>query len=112
MFLGKIVGNVWSTVKWTELEGLRLLMVKPYHLDQLQDSKPLTKTLEDIVIAADVLGACIGEDVLIAYGHAARAGIQELTGDELPSIPIDAAVVAIVDNYRVHAKIVLSEPLE
>ena len=35
MFLGKVIGTVWSTVKWPEVEGLKLLLVRPYSLTDL-----------------------------------------------------------------------------
>ncbi len=33
MFLGKVVGTVWSTKKTPDLEGVRFLIVHPYDLD-------------------------------------------------------------------------------
>jgi len=102
MFLGKVMGYVWSTVKWPQLEGVRLVMVKPYHYQELAGVGDGPES--DAVVAADVLGAGPGEDVVVAYGHAARVGIEEaLPPDELPHFPIDAAVVAIVDNFYVKA---------
>ena len=57
----------------------------------------------DGVVCADVLGAGVGEDVVIAYGHAARVAVSELLPDGAkPSVPIDAAVVAIVDRWAVN----------
>lgn len=102
MFLGRVVGNVWASVKWQQLEGLRFLLVRPYHYAELNPDSPVRKRCTDAVVAADVLGACIGEDVIIAYGHAARAGIEELLQQgEMPSHPVDAAIVAIVDKFHV-----------
>jgi microcompartment protein CcmK/EutM len=96
-------------VKWDGLHGLRLLLVRPYHLDDLVRAEGRTaddgvppKGLHDGVVVADVLGAGPGEDVVIAYGHAARVGIEpELKAGEAPHFPIDAAVVAIVDRFQV-----------
>jgi ethanolamine utilization protein EutN len=34
MFLGKVVGTVWSTKKSPDLEGVRFLIVHPYDLDK------------------------------------------------------------------------------
>ena len=42
-----------------------------------------------------------GEDVIIAYGHAARAGLEELDPGGLARHPVDAAIVAIVDRFDV-----------
>ncbi len=102
MFLAKVIGTVWSSVKWDELGGIKLLLVRPYSLADL-GGKPAEKAPDhDGVVCADVLGAGEGEDVVIAYGHAARVAISEMLPDGAkPNVPIDAAVVAIVDRYAV-----------
>jgi ethanolamine utilization protein EutN len=105
MFMGRVVGTVWSTVKWEDLQGLKFLVVRPYHLAELAPDmvrKPTPFTMYDGVVVADVLGAGVGEDVIVAYGHSARVAVEpELAKGALPSRPIDAAVVAIVDRYHV-----------
>jgi ethanolamine utilization protein EutN len=105
MFMGRVVGTVWSTVKWEELEGLKFLVVRPYHVADLAPElmqRPTPFTMYDGVVAADVLGAGVGEDVIVAYGHSARVAVEpELADGKLPGRPIDAAVVAIVDHYQV-----------
>lgn len=87
MFLGKVVGTVWSTKKTPDLEGVRFLIVHPYDLDK--------EPTKNIVVVADRLGAGIGEIVMCAYGKAARTAIgnQEMS--------IEAAVVAIVDRMDI-----------
>lgn len=102
MFVGRVIGSVWASVKWPELEGLKLLSVQPYHLSELVgDGRPST-ACNDLVICADVIGAGVGEDVVIAYGHAARVALEEALGEgQPPNIPVDAAVVAIVDHFEV-----------
>jgi ethanolamine utilization protein EutN len=88
MFLGKVVGTVWSTKKTPDLEGVRFLIVHPYDLDK--------EPTKNIVVVADRLGAGIGEIVMCAYGKAARSAIgnQEMS--------IEAAVVGIVDRMDLH----------
>ena len=66
MLIGTVVGNVWSTVKDPTLEGVRFLVVQPFTLEG--------ETAETIV-AADPLGAGIGERVLVVFGRAARHAI-------------------------------------
>ena len=101
MFLGRVIGNLWATKKWPELSGLKLLVVRPHTLAELADV-PGSSRCDDAVIAADLLGACVGEDVVLAYGHAARAALEELDpGGGLARHPVDAAVVAIVDRFEV-----------
>jgi ethanolamine utilization protein EutN len=103
MFMARVVGTVWSTVKWDDLEGLKLLLVRPYHLDELQGG-PAPSDLHDGVVVADILGAGVGEDVVVAYGHSARVAIEpHLPAGTPPTRPIDAAVVAIVDRYQVES---------
>jgi ethanolamine utilization protein EutN len=102
MFLAKVIGSVWSSVKWPELGGLKLLLVRPYSLADLGGSPSVAAPTHDGVVCADVLGAGIGEDVVIAYGHAARVAVSELLPDGAkPNVPIDAAIVAIVDRFAV-----------
>ncbi len=99
MFLAKVVGVVWSTVKWPELEGLKLLLVRPYSLGALAGEGVPTP---DAVVVADIYDAGPGDDVVIAYGHAARVSVEPgLPEGTRPTTPIDAAVVAVVDRYEV-----------
>lgn len=100
MFVGRVIGNLWATKKWPEISGLKLLVVRPHTLAELGADVP-PGACHDAVVAADLLGACVGEDVVLAYGHAARAGLEELSGRALPRHPVDAAVVAIVDRFDV-----------
>ncbi len=90
MFLGKVVGSVWSTKKTDNLTNLRFLLIHPINLKKA----PLT----DVVVAADVLGAGVGETVICAYGHAAR---QAIYPEDPSSLSLEAAVVGIVDRMDV-----------
>jgi microcompartment protein CcmK/EutM len=87
MFLGKVVGTIWSTKKTPDLEGIRFLVVHPYDLEK--------EPTRNIVVVADRLGAGTGEMVMCAFGKAARTamGNQELA--------IEAAVVGIVDRVDI-----------
>lgn len=101
MFYGKVIGTVWSTVKWPQVEGLKLLLVRPYTLSDLGGTPAGGEVapLHDAVVCADVLDAGVGDDVVIAYGHAARVAVSQALGEgEKPPYPIDAAVVMIVDG--------------
>jgi ethanolamine utilization protein EutN len=84
MFLGKVIGTVWSTKKTPDLEGVRFLVVHPFDLDK--------QPTRNVVVVADRLGAGTGETVMCAFGKAARTAIgnQEMS--------IEAAVVGIVDR--------------
>ncbi len=109
MFMGRVVGSVWSTVKWDDLDGLKFLVIRPHHLADLApdlQTGPTAFSMYDGVVAADVLGAGVGEDVIVAYGHSARVAVEpELPDGKAPSRPIDAAVVAIVDRFHVDSDV-------
>ncbi len=87
MFIGRVVGSLWSTRKTENTTGLKFLIIQPYNLNK----KPNT----DTVIAADILGAGEGEMVMVAYGRAARLAV----GNENASI--EAAVTGIIDEYEI-----------
>ncbi|MBS4030924.1 MAG: EutN/CcmL family microcompartment protein [Clostridiales bacterium] len=84
MLLGRVVGNVWSTRKDDSLIGIKLMVV------QLLDT-PEEKPVKTIV-AADLIGAGVGEMVILTIGSSARKV------DGLDNSPIDATIVGIVDE--------------
>jgi len=108
MFLGRVAGSVWSTVKWPQAGGLKLLLVRPYRLGDLAPAAAVGgspavagEPLDDLVVCADVLDAGPGDDVIVAFGHAARVAVsQVLAAGAKPDVPIDAAVVAVVDRVE------------
>ncbi|MFG0319832.1 MAG: EutN/CcmL family microcompartment protein [Planctomycetota bacterium JB042] len=86
MHVGKVVGNVWATKKEESLEGLRFLLVQPF----TAGGPPST----EVIVAADPIGAGIGETVIVAHGRAARHAIGR--GHD---VGFQVAVVAIVDQW-------------
>ena len=91
MLLGTVVGTVVSTRKEPLLTGSKFLLVRGMDLD----GKP-TSTL---VVAVDAVGAGPGEVVLYASGSSARQ--TEMTKDR----PVDATIMAIVDEVEVDGKL-------
>ena len=75
MILGKVTGAVWATRKCEALRGQTFLEITYGG---------------GVVIAADLVGAGLGDPVLVTLGSGARAGNAQL--------PVDAAVVAILDD--------------
>ncbi len=86
MKLGRIVGTVVSTRKDPKIEGLRLYLV--------QDVSLKLEGRDSFVVAADAMGAGVGEVVLYASGSSARQ--TEATNNK----PVDAVVMAIVDTLH------------
>ena len=114
MFLGRVAGTVWSTEKWPETRGLKLLLVRPYRLgdfspgqatDPARPAGQASEPTDDLVVCADLLDAGPGDDVLVAFGHAARVAVSEkLAPGAQPNVPIDAAVVAVVDRVEIESE--------
>ncbi len=88
MKTGKVIGNIWATRKEEKLAGLKLLVVQPINL--LND-----KPIEAPIVAADIIGAGVGEKVLYVGGSSARGAAGG------PDIPVDATVVGIVDDQEI-----------
>ncbi|MEO0532625.1 MAG: EutN/CcmL family microcompartment protein [Cyanobacteria bacterium P01_A01_bin.123] len=87
MRLAKVRGTVVSTCKEPSLNGVKFLLVQ--FLDEVGELLP------DYEVAADVVGAGVGEWVLISRGSGARQHEGYINR------PIDAAVVAIVDTVSI-----------
>ena len=75
MKLGTVTGCVWATKKSPCLKGQSLLRVE-------MEGKE--------IVAADLVGAGEGDQVILTFGSAARRN--------LPDSPIDAAIVGILDE--------------
>ncbi len=84
MLLAKVIGTVVSTQKDPELEGLKFLLLK--------GADGSGEASGGLVVAADSVGAGIGELVLYASGSSARQTV--ITKDR----PVDHVVMAIVDS--------------
>jgi len=91
MFLGRVVGEVWATRKSADLVGKRLLVV-----EALDERREPGATKVTPVVAADPLGADIGQHVVVAFGKAARVAFG---GDG--DFAFEAAIVGIVDDFDV-----------
>jgi microcompartment protein CcmK/EutM len=87
MLICKVTGTLVATRKEPTLDGLKLLVVRPCDVK----GEPTGAAL----IAADAVGAGLGEVVLIAQGSSAR---QTVATKERP---VDAVVMAIVDTLAV-----------
>ena len=90
MFLGKVIGTVWSTKKDENLVGAKFLIVRELSLE--------LKEKERFVVAVDSVGAGEGEVVLVASGSSSR--MTSFTKDK----PVDAVIMGIVDKLDVSEK--------
>lgn len=87
MLICKVVGHVWATKKDDGLNGLKLMVV--------QEIDGSGQCIGHTFVAADIVGAGIGEQVLTVGGSTARKAF----GHE--DIPVDCAIVAIIDSLEI-----------
>ena len=83
MIICRVIGHVWSTKKDPELEGLKLMVVRDLHNGK-----------DSTYVAADVVGAGVGEDVLVVSGSTARKAFGR------DNVPADMAIVGIIDTVE------------
>ncbi|MBP9478040.1 MAG: EutN/CcmL family microcompartment protein [Sebaldella sp.] len=82
MLIGKVIGNVWATRKDPKLSGLKLMVV------EIHDSNGAKS-----IVAADYIGAGIGDSVIVVSGSSARHVFEADT-------PVDATIVGIIDSLE------------
>ena len=98
MKLGRIVGTVVSTTKDEKVDGLKLYVVRDLSMEMADR--------ESFVVAVDSVGAGVGEVVLYASGSSARQ--TKMTDGR----PVDACVMAIVDQIDVENRLVYDKGSE
>ena len=91
MLLGKVVGTLVASRKEASLEGLKFLVLKQLDLEGNETG--------GYRVAADAVGAGLGEVVLYATGSAAR---QTKFTDKRPC---DGVIMAIVDVLEVDGSV-------
>ena len=90
MIFAKVIGNVVSTQKDENLKGMKLLLCKEVD----HDGRPQNT----YHVAVDAVQAGEGDFVLLSYGSSARMT------DVTKNAPIDAVVMAIIDNVQISEK--------
>jgi microcompartment protein CcmK/EutM len=84
MFLARVAGRVWATVKEANLTGQKLLLLQPINQRGQDRGKAF--------VAVDAVGAGAGEIVYWCRGK--ESSFPFLPGE----VPTDATVVGIVDD--------------
>lgn len=88
MLICTVIGHVWATKKDESLNGLKLMVVRN-NCSVSAHSEAAT------FVAADMVGAGIGERVLVVSGSTARVAVSG------GKAPVDAAIVGIIDSMEV-----------
>ncbi len=91
MFVGEVIGTVVATRKTENMSGLPLRIVRKILLD--------TTSTDTYIVAVDVMGANMGELVLVTAGSPARQ--THLTDAR----PCDAVIMAIVDMWQIQDRV-------
>lgn len=84
MYLGRVIGTVVATRKYTGLEGVKLLIVEP-----MDHRERITQEYE---VAIDVVQAGPGDMVYLVASREASMALEQWF------VPVDAAIVGIVDE--------------
>lgn len=107
MILGRVLGEVWASRRDPGLGGRKLLLVQPHHWYE----PPFQS---GHLVAVDRIGAGPGEDVIVCLGEPARQSLLEDSNAaralaagpgyaQAAWLPVDAAVMAIVDRIELSA---------
>lgn len=87
MLIARVIGEVVATQKHASHGSRKMLLVQPLTLEG--------KDRGDAVIALDSVDAGVGDRVLLV-----QEGWSAMTGVGRPSSPIDAAVIAVIDDIE------------
>ena len=87
MQLGRVVGTLVLNNKNETLEGVTLLLVQPMSSSR----EPVGR----VIVAADSMGAGIGEEVFFVRGKEASFPFYPT------EVPADAGIVGIVDSWHI-----------
>ncbi|MCH4164910.1 MAG: EutN/CcmL family microcompartment protein [Lentilactobacillus diolivorans] len=88
MYMAKVIGSVVSTQKDPSLIGRKLMIVQPID----SDGKPVRSE----EVAADTVGAGIGEFVLLVRGAGARKATSKY---DVKNDVNDCSIVGIIDSF-------------
>lgn len=86
MQLGRVVGTVVLNNRNETLEGVTLLLVQP-----ISSSR---ESVGRVIVAADSMGAGVGEEVFFVRGKEASFPFHPT------EVPADAGIVGIVDSWH------------
>jgi len=96
MFLARVIGSVVSTKKDDTMRGQKLLLLRPLLVDEANPAQ--FRNGSNTIVAVDALGAGNGDLVLFCQGSSARQAFG------MKQLPVDAAVVGLVDTVEVLGK--------
>jgi ethanolamine utilization protein EutN len=85
MIVGKLIGSIWATRKYDELNGMKLMCVEVVAGDDAGKQ----------LICVDTISAGVGDRVIVTTGASAYLFMR----DEFnKNAPVDAVIVGIIDE--------------
>ena len=96
MVVGKVIGEIVSSVKVDRLTGQKFLLVEIQNITNDPKGSKIVPTGTTLVVN-DPIGAGRGEMVLVVQGSSAR--MTDITA----TIPTDGLIIGIVDSVSVDA---------
>jgi len=87
MYMARVIGNVVATRKEDSLVGLKFMVIKRVNAQEQEQGMD--------EVAADYVGAGIGDYVLVGQGSSVRVR------DDKKSVPVDLAIIGIIDSIDV-----------
>ncbi len=98
MLIGRVVGTLVATRKESSLDGLKFLVLKQLDAEGRETG--------GYRVAADAVGAGLGEVVLYATGSSARQTVMT------EGRPCDGVIMAIVDTLEVDGRVTYDKAKE
>ncbi len=99
MVVGKVIGEIVSSVKVDRLVGQKFLLVEIQKVSRDEAGVHITPTGSTLVVN-DPIGAGRGEVVMVVQGSSAR--MTDITA----TIPTDGIIIGIVDSITVDTDMV------
>lgn len=96
MVVGKVIGEIVSSVKVDRLTGQKFLLVEVQQVTNSPEGNEVVPTGTTLVLN-DILGAGRGELVLCVQGSSAR--MTDITAN----IPTDGIIIGIIDSITVES---------
>lgn len=92
MVLGKVIGTIWATKKYSAVNNYKMQLLQPLNAELQNIGEP--------IIVLDTIGAGPGE---IVYYITSSEAVIPLDVNEAP---VDASIVGIVDYVNVDKKLI------
>ena len=85
MIVGRLIGSIWATRKYDELNGMKLMRVEVITGDEAGKQ----------FICVDTISAGVGDRVIVTTGASAYLFVRD---EFQKNVPVDAVIVGIIDE--------------